>query len=92
MRQGIRVTRSRLKCSIHRLDPQPVHIARLDVGISVAHPNSVCHLDSNHKLIRRRLIIHVMVSREKYSYLYCANNRKACTVVQQFSQAVTEYS
>ena len=56
----------------------------------MSHPNSVWHLDSNHKLIRWRLIIHGAIDgfSRKILYLHCANNNKACTAVEQFSEAV----
>ena len=46
-------------------------------------PNALWHIDSNHKLIRWRLITHVCV--DEYSriiiYAHCCNNNKADTVV-----------
>ena len=46
-------------------------------------PNALWHIDSNHKLIRRRPVTHVCV--DEYSriiiYAHCCNNNKADTVV-----------
>ena len=46
-------------------------------------PNALWHIDSNHKLIRWRLITHMCV--DEYSqiiiYAHCCNNNKADTVV-----------
>lgn len=95
-RQGIRVTRARLRACIHKVDPHGVRARRLLTitrrQYRVPHPNSVWHIDSNHKLIRWRLIVHGAIDgfSRKIIYLHCANNNKACTVVEQFSKAVSE--
>ena len=49
------------------------------------------HIDSHHKLIRWRLVIHGAIDgySRKILYLKCANNNKASTVVTYFSHAVS---
>jgi len=94
-RIGLRVTRARLRASIHRVDPRGV----VDRGrraisrrvYSVPHANYVWHIDSHHKLIRWRLVIHGAIDgySRKILYLKCANNNKASTVVTYFSHAVS---
>ncbi|KAK3732709.1 hypothetical protein QZH41_016767 [Actinostola sp. cb2023] len=63
------------------------------VVYKVAGPNSLWHLDGNHKLIRWRLVIHGGI--DGYSrvvvYLRCAANNRAETVAQLFEEATKEY-
>ena len=96
-RLGIRISRARLRASIHRIDPLGVvargrRIIRRRV-YSTPFPNHVWHIDSNHKLIRWRLVIHGAIDgfSRKILYLICANNNKASTVVSYFSHAVTTF-
>ena len=61
-RVGVRLPRARLRASIHRVDPQGVaERSRRAIQrrvYSVPHANYVWHIDSNHKLIRWRMVIH----------------------------------
>ena len=92
-RIGVRITRARLRASIHRVDPQGVAERSRRViqrrVYSVPHANYIWHIDSNHKLIRWRMVIHGAVDgySRKILYLGCANNNKASTVVSMFSHA-----
>ena len=60
--QNIFVPRACLRASIHRVDPEGTAIRRsVAIRRRVYHaegPNSVWHIDGNHKLIRWRLVIH----------------------------------
>ena len=93
-RIGIIVPRARLRAALHRVDPVGIKARALRTVrrrvYSVDHPNSVWHLDSNHKLIRWRLIVHGAIDglSRKILYLIAANNNEASTVVGHFSQAV----
>ena len=96
-RIGVRVPRVRLRASIHRVDPVGV-AARSRCVISrrvysAPHPNYVWHIDSNHKLIRWRMVIHGAIDgySRKVLYLKCANNNKATTVISYFSDAVSVF-
>ena len=96
-RVGVRVPRARLRASIHRIDPLGV-VARGRRIIkrriySAPHPNYVWHIDSHHKLIRWRMVVHRAIDgfSRKMLYLICANNNKASSVVSFFSHAVTSY-
>ena len=93
----VRITRARLRASIHRVDPQGVaersrRAIRRRV-YSVPHANYVWHIDSHHKLIRWRMVIHGAVDgySRKILYLKCANNNKASTVVSYFSHAASTF-
>ncbi len=60
---------------------------------SVPAPNSLWHIDENHKLVRYRLVIHCCI--DGYCcllvYVHCANNNYAETVVEQFVQGTEQY-
>ena len=90
---AVHITRARLRASIHRVDPRGVaersrYAIRRQV-YSVPHANYVWHIDSKHKLIRWRMVIHGAVDgySRKILYLKCANDNKASTVVLYFSHA-----
>ena len=84
-RYGVRVTRARLRSSIHRVDPINTVIRR-SVTIWSYHtsgPNAVWHIDGNHKMIRWHFVIPGGV--DGYSrtivFLSCSGNNKADTVL-----------
>lgn len=83
---GVWVPRFRLRASIHRVDPDGVvERARKTIKrrvYSVPSTNYVWHVDSHHKLIRWRLVIHGGVDgySRKIVYLSCAANNKAETL------------
>ena len=62
-RLNINVQRQDLRESIHRVDEANTQLRRANVKrrvYSVDHPNSVWHLDGNHKLIRWRLVMQLL--------------------------------
>lgn len=94
---GIIVPRSRVRASIHRVDPVNTAIRR-SITIRkrvycVDGPNSLWHIDGLHKLIKWRFVIHGAV--DGYSqtivYLRCSTNNRASTVMASFSDAVIKY-
>lgn len=96
-RLGIRIQRSRVRASIHRVDPISTAIRRSRaIRRRVYHvegPNSLWHIDGHHKLIRWRLVVHGGI--DGYSrtivYLQCSTNNFASTVMTSFYQAVCNY-
>ena len=60
---------------------------------TVPGPNSLCHIDGNHNLIRWRIVVHGGI--DGYSripvYLKASSNNKAATVLQCFISAVFQY-
>ena len=62
---GMRVARSALRASIHRVDhdgavERQLHVVHRRV-YSVHHPNAMWHIDGHHKLIRRHFVIHAAI-------------------------------
>lgn len=82
-RCGIIVQRSRLRASIHRVDPVNTAIRRsITVRRRVYHvdgPNCLWHVDGNHKLIKWRFVVHGGIDgfSRTVVYLHCSNNNHA---------------
>ena len=94
--RAICIPRARLRASIHRIDPHASENRRAAIRrrtYSVPSPNSVWHLDGNHKLIRWRFVVHGGI--DGYSrvavYVNCSTNNKATTVLPLFTKAVDEF-
>ncbi len=94
--RGIHVQRQRLRESIVRVRgtgsnglPQAI-IRRV---YYVPGPNYLWHIDGNHKLIKYRLVIHGGIDgfSRLVTYLACANNNRAETVLSEFLGAVDSY-
>ena len=88
---GMIVPQARLRAFIHRVDP--VNTTSITIRRRVYRsegPNAVWHINSNHKLIRWRFVIHggsdgylrVIV------HLKCADNNRAHSVVSMYTDAV----
>ncbi|XP_019860862.1 PREDICTED: uncharacterized protein LOC109589179 [Amphimedon queenslandica] len=60
---------------------------------SVSGPNALWHLDSNHKLIKWRLVVHGCVDGFTHliTFLKCSNNNRSDTVLECFINASAEY-
>ena len=88
--RGIIVPRARLRASIHRVDPVNTQERRsITVRRRTYHaefPNYVWHVDGNHKAIRWRLVVHGGIDgfSRVITYLRCANNNRAETVLSAF--------
>ena len=94
---GIGVPRAQLRSSIHRVD-HANRVSRQSTVIrrriySVAHPNSVWHIDGNHKMIRWRLVVPAGVDGFSHSVIFikCANNNCASTVRDAFTDGESTY-
>ena len=94
--RGYRIPRSRLRAAIHRLDPSVHNRLSSVIRRRVYHvdsPNSVWHIDGNHKLIRWRFVVHSGI--DGYSrlvvFLKCATNNKAETMLSAFINGVESY-
>ena len=95
--KGIRIPRSRMRASIHRVDPINTADRRSRAinrrVYSVGEPNEVWHLDGHHKLIRWRLVTHGCIDgySRTITYLHCSTNNTAATVLSLFTSAVETY-
>ena len=91
------VQRSRVRESIHRVDPVGVADRRRTTikrrVYHVDHPNEVWHMDSNHKIIRWKFVIHGATDgfSRTIVMLKCATNNRADTVIQHFISATDTY-
>ena len=97
LRQGIRVPRQALRNAIHRVDhintvARKRSVVRRHI-YSVPHPNYVWHIDSHHKLIRWRFVIHRAIDgfSRTIMYLKCEDNNKAATVLELFCDGVSRF-
>ena len=95
--QGHHIQRWRIRDSMLRVDPWGVQERSRRIlhrrRYRVAGPNSLWHIDGNHKLIRWRIVVHGGI--DGYSrvpvYLRASDNNKAATVLQCFVDAVSHY-
>jgi hypothetical protein len=92
--RGFHVQRARLRNSIHRIRGfntlnQPIQRR----SYSVPGPNYLWHVDGNHKLVRFKLVIHAAIDgfSRLITFINCANNNRAETVLEQFVNATSEY-
>jgi len=96
-RLGIRLPRSRIRSSIHRVDPINTALRKsVTVRRRVYHsegPNAVWHIDGHHKMIRWRYVIHGGIDgfSRTIVYLRCSTNNRASTVLSSFMEAVAMY-
>ncbi|XP_067110770.1 uncharacterized protein [Osmerus mordax] len=96
--EGIRVQRRRVRDSMLRVNPRAAALRAMSQRLHrrsyrVAGPNSLWHLDGNHKLIRWRIVIHGGI--DGYSrlvvFLRASSNNRSSTVMDCFMNAVTRY-
>ena len=92
--RGIILQCTRLRGSIHRVDPENTAIRRsIAIRRRVYHvdgPNSVWHMDGHHKLIRWKFVTHGAIDgySRTITFLKCADNNRALTVLSEFINAV----
>ena len=95
--QGHRLQRERIRQSIRRVDPSGVESRAKRVlhrrRYYVKAPNSLCHLDGYHKLIRWKIVIHDGIDgfSRLITFLRASSNNYASTVLSAFTSAVEEY-
>ena len=79
------------------MDSQGVAARRLSTirrrVYSVPHPNFFWHIDGNHKLIRWHFVVHgaVVGYSRLITYLKCADNNRASTVMECFQDGISRY-
>ena len=94
---GYRIQRVRIRESLYRVDPLGVEQRSRRLlhrrKYKVPGPNSLWHIDGNHKLVRWRVVIHGGI--DGYSripvYLSASSNNRSETVLQHFLDAVANY-
>ncbi len=95
--QGIRIPRSELRASIHRVDHENTLLRSSRVvkrrQYSVECPNSLWHMDGHHKLIRWRFVVHGAIDgfSRTIPYLRCCTNNRASTVLTLFQDGVSKF-
>ena len=95
--RGITIQRFRIRESLSRIDPVGRAIRRRRQIVrrtyNVTSPNHLWHIDSNHKLISWRIVIHGCI--DGYSraiiYLRCCANNKASSVLEFFESGVRDF-
>ena len=93
-RLNINVRRQDLRASIYRVDEKNTRLRRASVVrcrmYSADHPNSVWHLDGNHKLIRWRPVTHAAIDgySRTITFLKCSDNNRSTTLVDGFKEGV----
>lgn len=94
---GYRIQRCKIRDSLYRVDPWGVEQRSRRLlhrrKYRVPGPNSLWHIDGNHKLVRWRIVIHGGI--DGYSripvYLSASSNNCSETVLQLFLGAVAKY-
>ena len=86
--QSIRIPRSQLRASIHRVDHENTlnrksHVVKRR-QYSVDCPNSIWHIDGHHKLIRWKFVFHAGIDGFSHAitYIGCSTNNLASTVLE----------
>ncbi|XP_063438044.1 uncharacterized protein LOC134719043 [Mytilus trossulus] len=88
---------TRVREALVRLDPAAVAMRWCDTvqrrKYRVAGPNSLWHIDGNHKLIRWRFVVHGGIDgfSRLIVFLTISTNNKSATVLQSFLTAVQKY-
>ena len=95
--RNITVQRERVRESLRRVDPIGRNMRRRYAicrrVYNVPGPNYLWHIDSNHKMISWRFVIHGCIDgfSRAIIYLECTNNNKAATVVDLFKSGIEEF-
>ncbi|CAB4421658.1 unnamed protein product [Rhizophagus irregularis] len=95
--EGIKIKRQRLRDSIQRIDPMGSVTRWTNIiprrKYKVAGPNALWHIDSHHKLIRWKIVIHAGI--DGYSrlitYINCSGNNRSQTVMNYFEKAIRKF-
>lgn len=97
--RGLRVQYNRVRASMHRVDTTGVISRMIHVGCiarrtySVPGPQSLMHIDTNHKLIRYNIVVFGGIDgfSRKIMYLGAASNNLASTTLAFFLESVEKF-
>ncbi|KAM9805718.1 uncharacterized protein ACBT44_013392 [Syngnathus typhle] len=97
--RGLRVQYNRVRASMHRVDTTGVISRMVHVGCiarrtySVPGPQSLMHIDTNHKLIRYNIVVFGGIDgfSRKIMYLGAASNNLASTTLAFFLESVEKF-
>ncbi|XP_056464082.1 uncharacterized protein LOC130403476 isoform X4 [Gadus chalcogrammus] len=97
--RGLRVQYNLVRASMHRVDTTGVISRKVHLGCiarrtySVPGPQSLIHIDTNHKLIRYNIVIFGGIDgfSRKIMYLGAASNNLASTTLAFFQQSVEKF-
>ncbi|XP_023662381.1 uncharacterized protein [Paramormyrops kingsleyae] len=96
--EGIIVQRWRVRQSLIRTNPEGVALRTMSHRLQrrtyqVAGPNSLWHLDGNHKLIKWRIVIHGGIDgfSRLVVFLQGSDNNRSETVMELFVEAISHY-
>ncbi|XP_062309978.1 uncharacterized protein LOC134014403 [Osmerus eperlanus] len=97
--QGLRVQYDRVRASMHRIDTVGVISRMTNLGCivrrtySVPGPQSLMHIDTNHKIIRYNIVIFGGIDgfSQKIMYLGAASNNLASTTLAFFQESVEKF-
>ncbi|XP_071340932.1 uncharacterized protein [Trachinotus anak] len=97
--RGLRVQYNRVRASMHRVDTTGVINRMVHVGCiarrtySVPGPQSLMHIDTNHKLIRYNIVVFGGIDgfSRKIMYLGAASNNLASTTLAFFQESVEKF-
>ena len=92
---GVHLQRARLRNSIYRVRGQQrqMYLPIVRREYCVPGPNYLWHADGNHKLIRYRIVVHAAIDgfSRLVTFIKCAPNNTAGTVLEHFIRATSEY-
>lgn len=89
--RDIRVPRWRVRTILREIDPKGTCIRWRTTmkrrKYNVKYPNSLWHIDGNHKMIRWRFVVHAAIDGHSrmIPYLHCAGDNKSLTVLRTIS-------
>ena len=95
--RGMRIQQSRIREAMQRTDPNGTVVRFAELvhrrSYHVPGPQSLWHIDGNHKLIRWRIVVHGGIDgfSRLIVFLDCATNNTATTVFRRFHTAVQKY-
>ena len=95
--RALKIERWRVRQCLREIDPGGTVLRWQQViqrrSYHVRSPNSLWHLDGNHKMVKWRFVIHVAIDgfSRVILYVYCATDNTSQTVQSLFEEVVRQY-